>query len=478
MSQRHLDQLSAIDASFLHQEGASAHMHIGGVAVLTGPPPDFQDIRELIRSRLHRVPRYRQKLAVPPASLGRQRWADDPHFNLDYHVRHTGLPAPGDMERLQRLVARIFSQRLDRTKPLWELWVVEGLDGGRWAIISKTHHALVDGLSGVDLVTTLFDLTPEPPAPEPPDPWQPHPEPSAAQLVAGALTGAAGRVLGVPQHVAAAAARPSEALEGLREAGVGVAEVARNLFGPQPANPLNVPIGPHRRFEVVSARLEDFKAVKNTLGGTVNDVVLAVVAGALQRFLHERGVRTAGVRLRACVPVSVRTPGQQGAMGNKLAQVIAPLPVDVGDPVERLAAVRRVMDGIKDSKQALGAEVLAGAQDFAPPTILAQASRLNFSNRLYNLLVTNIPGPQFPIYVLGRELGALYPVAFLAGERALAVAVISYNGALNFGLLGDLDALPDLSVIADGIEDSLAELVALAAPPAGGRRKRSRAAAR
>ncbi len=466
MAQRHMDRLSAVDTAFLEQEGDATHMHIGGIAIFAGPPPGIDAVMEHIRSRLHLVPRYRQKLARPPLQSGRPVWIDDPHFNLAYHVRHTALPAPGDEERLRGLASRLFAQRLDRTKPLWEIWVVEGLDGGRFALISKTHHALVDGISGVDLVTALFDLTPEVRDEPPGEEWVPRPEPSQAQLLASAARGAVDRTLEVAGDTAGAVTSPQRALGAVRSAIEGVGEVAWTGLNAPPPTPFNVPIGPHRRLVTVQASLADYKSIKNALGGTVNDVVLAVVAGGLRRFLGARGAPVDELELRACVPVSVRTEAQRGTLGNRLTQILAPLPVYVEDPVERLEVVRAAMDGLKESKQALGAETIAGMQGFAPPTILAQASRLNFSNRFYNLLVTNIPGPQIPIYLLGRKLESLYPIPFLAGERALAIAIMSYDGALDYGLLGDLDALPDLDLLADGIEASADELLRAARRPA------------
>src|SRR3954471_22863890 len=467
VAQQHLDRLTAVDAAFLHQESPTTHMHIGGVVILEGPPPPFVELREHVRSRLPLVPRYRQKLAAPPFGLGRQLWVDDPAFNLDYHLRHTALPRPGGDDALRRLVGRLFAQRLDRTKPLWELWYVEGLAGGRTALISKTHHALVDGVSGVDLATVLFDLDPEPRALPDTDAWQPRPEPTGAELAAQSLRSAATAPL-------RAVARAPKEIEAAREALEGLGEVVMAGLNPPPDTPLNVRIGPHRRFDVAAARLEEFKEIKNAFGGTVNDVVLAVVAGALQRWFHSRGLRTEGLELRAAVPVSLRTSDERGALGNRLTQLVAPLPVGMRDPVLRLKRVSEAMEGVKDSKQALGAEVIAGAQDFAPPTLLAQASRLNFSTRFYNLLVTNVPGLQVPLYVLGRKVEAVFPVPFLAGERALAVAVMSYDGGMGFGLLGDLDAMPDLVIIAGGIEDSLAELLALARGEAPPKRKAAR----
>src|SRR3954447_13318647 len=463
-SQQHLDRLSAVDAGFLAQEKPNTHMHIGGVAPVAGGGTGLEPFLAHISSRLHLVPRYRQKLAVPPLETGRPLWIDDPNFNLEYHLRHTGLPEPGSEAQLRALAARIHSQQLDRTKPLWELWLVQGFADGRFALISKTHHALVDGIAGMDLATVLFDAEPVPPAlAHEGEPWVPQPEPTAVSMAARGIRGlaqlpfeAAGRVLGM-------ATRPTASLHAAREAVEGVAEVAWAGLNPAPDTPLNVPIGPHRRFATVRCELRDFKLVKDAFGGTVNDVVLATVAGGLRSWLQSRGVRTDGLELRALVPVSIRAPDQRGAGGNRLAVMRGPLPVYIEDPVARLQAVRKAMDGLKESKQAVGAEVLTSVQNLAPPTILAQASRMNFSTRLFNLLVTNVPGPQFPLYALGRELQDLFPVAFLPGNHALAVAIMSYNGGIDYGLLGDYDAMPDLDEFAQMLDDARQELVDRAA---------------
>jgi diacylglycerol O-acyltransferase / wax synthase len=465
MAQAHGDRLSAVDASFLAQERANSHMHVGAVLIFEGPAPAYADFLTHIRSRLHLVPRYRQKLAFPPIETGRPVWIDDPSFNLEYHVRHTALPAPGSEEQLRALAARIHSQRLDRAKPLWETWLVQGLDGDRFALISKTHHALVDGIAGVDLMTVLFDPTPHPQQlPHEGEPWTPAGEPSALQLAARGVRGLARLPFDAAGRAVSAATHPGDALERLRESLEGVGEVAWAALNPAPTTPLNVPIGPHRRLAFVRNDLADFKRVKDALGGTVNDVVLAVVAGGLREWLRDRGVRTEGLELRALVPVSIRTDAQHGSMGNRIVAMRGPLPVYVADPVARLRVVRQAMDGLKESKQAVGAEVISGLEALAPPTILAQASRLQFSTRLFNLLVTNVPGPQFPLYVLGRELLDLFPVAFLPDNQALAVAIMSYNGSLDFGLLGDYDAMPDLEDVAQDLNDSLAELIAAAGP--------------
>jgi diacylglycerol O-acyltransferase / wax synthase len=430
-----------------------------------GPPPAFDDFADHVRGRLHLVPRYRQKLAVPPLETGRPLWVDDPSFNLEYHLRHTALPEPGSEDQLRALAARIHSQRLDRTKPLWELWLVQGFEDGRFALISKTHHALVDGVAGVDLATVLFDLEPVPaggPVSHEGEPWVPQPEPSAAALAARGVRGLVELPFSLAGRALRAATQPATSLHVAREAVEGVAEVAWAGLNPAPDTPLNVPIGPHRRLVMIRSELADFKLVKDAFGGTVNDVVLTVVAGGLRRWLQSRGVRTEGLELRALVPVSIRGADERGNMGNRLAAMRGPLPVYVEDPVARLQVVRAAMDGLKESKQAVGAEVLAGVQNLAPPTVLAQASRINFSTRLFNLLVTNVPGPQFPLYALGRKLEDLFPVAFLPRDHSLAVAIMSYNGGMDFGLLADFDAMPDLDALGAMFEEARDELVAQA----------------
>jgi WS/DGAT/MGAT family acyltransferase len=478
MAQAHGDRLTALDASFLAQEGANSHMHVGAVMIFEGPPPAYRDALDHIRSRLHLVPRYRQKLAVPPIETGRPVWVDDPSFNLEYHVRHTALPSPGSEEQLRALAARIHSQRLDRDKPLWELWLVQGLEGNRFCLIAKSHHALVDGVSGVDLATVLFDFSPVPaPAPYEGEPWVPQPEPTSLQLAARGLIGLARTPFELAGSAMSAATRPQATLESAREAVEGIAEVAWAALNPAPPTPLNVPIGPHRRLAFVRAELDDLRLVKKTFGGTVNDVVLTVVAGGLRSWLQSRGVRVEGLELRGLVPVSIRTKAQQDTLGNQIAAMRGPLPVYVEDPVARLQVVRRAMDGLKESKQAIGAEALASVEAFAPPTILAQASRMNFSTRLFNLLVTNVPGPQVPLYVLGRELQDFFPVAFLPENHALAVAVMSYDGGMDFGLLGDYDAMTDLDDLAERFRAALAELVVAARGQAKVTERRAKATA-
>ena len=474
MAQAHGDRLTAVDASFLAQEHDASHMHIGAVTILEGPAPDYHDVLQHIRSRLHLVPRYRHKLAFPPLETGRPLWVDDPSFNLEYHLRHSALPTPGSEEQLRNLAARVVSQRLDRNKPLWEMYLVEGMEDGRFAIISKTHHALVDGVSGVDLATVIFDLTPEPAvAPHPEGEWSAAGEPSPVALAARGVRSAVRTPIELATRALGTATDPRSTVETVREAAEGLGELVWAGLNPAPETPLNVPIGPHRRLEFVRCELADFKRVKDTFGGTVNDVVLTVVAGGLRRWLRARGVRTEGLELRALVPVSVRGKHEANTLGNRITVMRGPLPVYIEDPVARLRVVKASMDGLKESKQAVGAEVLSGVQQFAPPTVLAQASRLNFSTRLFNLIVTNVPGPQFPLYVLGRKLVDLFPIAFLPENHGLAIAIMSYDGGLDFGLLGDYDALDDLEALGRYLEESLEELVAAASSRARTSRPRT-----
>jgi len=454
-----MDRLSAIDVSFLTNESSSAHMHVGGLCVFEGPPPSYDDLAEHVRSRLHLVPRFRQKLAFPPAPTGRPFWVDDPNFNLEYHVRHSALPSPGSEDQLRRMAARIFSQQLDRTKPLWELWLVQGLTRKRFAFVTKTHHSLVDGVSGVDIATVLFDVKPVPEPAEADHEWVASPEPSGATLLAKDAEGLLSAPLRLARRVEHAVEHPEATLHQVSESLTALGEVGWNFANPAPDTPLNHGIGPHRRFAWVRSDLSKFKRIKDVLGGTVNDVVLAVVSGAMRGWLRSRGVRTEGMELRAQVPVSIRAEGERGQLGNRIAVVRGPVPVYVEDPVQRLKVVRESMQGIKQSKQALGAEVISRFNDFAPPTLLAQAARVNFSTRLFNLVVTNVPGPQIPLYVLGRELQDIFPVGFLPPNQALFIAIMSYNGSINFGLLADYDSMEDVEGIATGVEGAIAELL-------------------
>jgi diacylglycerol O-acyltransferase / wax synthase len=476
------DRLTGLDSAFLHLEDhGTAHMHVASVMVFEGPAPTYEEMVEHILSRLHLVPRYRQRLAFVPLDQGRPVWTDDPHFNPKYHIRHTGLPHPEDEAELKQLAGRIFSQRLDRSKPLWELWLVAHMAGERFAVIAKTHHALVDGVSGVDITTVLFDASPEPAGtPRPPVPWVARPLPGPAKLLADALVERSTAPAEMVRGARAMMRRPRRALERVKDALVGVsATTFAGINAPAPPSPLNVEIGSHRRYTWIDADLAQFKAIKNSLGGTLNDVVLAAVSLTLGRHMRVQGFDTEGLVLKAMVPVSVRADVDRNAhppaLGNRVAAMWAPLPVGVVDPVECLAEVRLEMDDLKQSSQAVGAEVLTNLAGFAPPTILSQAARLQARQRFFNLVVTNVPGPQFPLYLLGRRLKALYPVVPIARRQALGIAVMSYDGHLGFGLLADYDALPELETLARELERSIAALAkAAGVARTGGTPKRPR----
>jgi diacylglycerol O-acyltransferase / wax synthase len=455
------DRLTGLDASFLHLEDAASHMHVAGVMLFEGSPPAYEDLLAAIERRLGLVPRYRQRLAFVPFNQGRPKWVDDPHLNIRYHVRSTALPAPGSEQQLKELAGRVFAQQLDRDKPLWEMWLVDGLEGDRFAVLSKTHHALVDGISGVDIMSVLLDTSPEPAAPaDTGERWLPRPLPSRAQLLGEALVERATVPAEIVRTVRAVLRGPRLVAESLRDAAVGVGAMAWAGLNPAPSSPYNKPIGPHRRFTWVRMNLADIKAIKSELGGTVNDVVLATVAGALGKHLRRRGQSTDGIELKAMVPVSVRADVERGALGNRVAAIMAPLPVWCQDPVARLDIVREELKGLKSGGQAVGAQVLTNLSGFAPPTVMDQASRVMARQRFFNVVVTNVPGPQMPLYLAGKRMIDTFPMVPLAKNQALGIALLSYDGRINFGLVGDWDLMWDLDDFADDVRESLAELAA------------------
>ncbi|HET6550503.1 MAG TPA: wax ester/triacylglycerol synthase family O-acyltransferase [Solirubrobacter sp.] len=453
------DRLTGLDASFLALEKHGAHMHVGSVLVFEGPAPDYDEFAARIERRLHLVPRYRQRLASPPLGVARPIWVDDPHFNVGYHVRHTALPAPAGEDELRRLAGRVFSQQLDRDKPLWEIWLVDSLGDGRFALICKTHHALVDGISGVDILTVLLDLDPDAPDPPDPPPWSPRPLPSGGELFARALVERVSAPFELARDVLS---HPDRAGADAGRAAAGLASMAAAGIAGAPASPLNARIGPHRRYAWVESELATFKAIKDALAGSINDVVLTVVAGALRAHLIRHGREPAGTELKAMVPVSVRADAARGALGNQVAAMYAPLPVGLEDPVERFRFVHGAMAGLKESGQAVGAQAITRLADAAAPTVLDQAARLQARQRFFNLTVTNVPGPQVPLYVMGRRLEAFYPLVPLVLNTALGIAIMSYDGRIFFGLLGDYDELADLDALAADLESAIRELAAAA----------------
>jgi WS/DGAT/MGAT family acyltransferase len=445
----HYERLSALDASFLEIEDASSHMHVA-VALLFDAAPlrgshgglDMERIRGYVESRLHSIPRYRQRLSHIPLER-HPVWVDDERFNLFYHVRHTALPRPGEERQLKRLCGRILSQKLDPTKPLWEIWVVEGLEGDQFALVAKAHHAMVDGISGMDLLAVM--LSPSPCSTyDPAPPWQPRPAPSATELLVGELWRRGTGVLAFARSGAQALASPLASLAAVWERAGGILEALAPGSVPASPTPINPPIGPHRRFDWLRLSLDEVKAVKRGLGGTVNDVVLATVVGAARRFLVARGVRTEGLDFRALVPVSVRGADQRGQPGNRVANFVAHLPIDADDPKLRYARVVDVTSQLKHSRAVQGAELLEELGDWTMTALLSQVMRLAIRRRAYNIVVTNIPGPQLPLFLLDAPLRESYPMVPLFENQAVGVALFSYAGGLFWGLNADWDAVPDL----------------------------------
>jgi len=452
------DRLTPLDASFLHLEDGTTHMHVGAALVFNEPPPEYDEFVDYVEARLHLVPRYRHKLANVPLAQARPRWIDDERFDVRYHVRATALPAPGGEHELQTLAARIFSRPLSRARPLWEMWLVEGLEGERFAVISKTHHAVVDGISGMDVLSALFAADEEGSR----APWRPAPEPRPLELLGEALYERATVPAELLRSGRSLLRGPQRALA--RLAGLGA--MAWAGLAPAPRSPYNVRIGPDRRLAWVRTSLDDVKAIKNELGGTVNDVVLSVVTRALRRHLRRRGEDLD--ELRVFVPVSIRADEQRGALGNEVAGLLVTLPLGCEEPITCLRQIAEQTEQVKSSGQALGAEVLTGMAGFVPPTLLDQAARLTARQRFLNLVVTNVPGPQHPLYMGDRELDHMVPLVPIGPNVALSVGVISYNGGVCFGLTGDFDAVPDLDELAGDLAvavDELADAAGIAAEP-------------
>jgi diacylglycerol O-acyltransferase len=464
------DRLSPQDASFLHIEDHVSHMHIASVAIFEGPPPPFGDVVAMVDAKLDLVPRYRQKVRFVPFELGRPVWVDDPHFNIEYHLRHTALPAPGGESELRKLVGRVMAQQLDRSKPLWEIWVVEGLEDGRWAMLAKTHHALVDGVSGTDLLAVIMDLSPDAVRPEPSE-WAPRPEPTGLQLMVEALE----NVVQSPYEQIRAARAQTRALR--RMAGY-LLEVTGGLFSlaglvrPTPPSSLNGPIGPHRRYAWATTSVDDIKRVRKALGGTFNDVVLASITNGFRELLLSRDEEVDRV-VRTLVPVSVRPRDSSGkAVGdgtyeNRVSAMFAELPVDIDDPALRLHVITEQMKDLKDSSQAVAGEALTSMSGFAPPMLLALGMRLatRAGQRNVNTVTTNVPGPQFPLYAAGRRMIRAFPYVPLGGQMRLGIAIFSYDGEVNFGITGDYDTTPDIDVLAGGIEDGMTQMLKVCEQP-------------
>jgi diacylglycerol O-acyltransferase / wax synthase len=464
-----MEWMSPMDSSFLHIENGTTPMHIGAVSIFAGPPPPFADLRAMVEGKLALVPRYRQKVRFVPLAAGPPIWVDDPHFSLDYHLRHTAIPAPGDEPQLRQMASRVFSQALDRDKPLWELWMVEGMHDGRWALLSKVHHCMVDGVAATDLMSVMFsDET----AGEDPSPaalqrrWSAAPEPSSIDILLRTLVRRASPP-GQLETIKRALQTPRETLRSFAEIARAAAAASPSLR-PVSSSSLTGPIGPHRRWSWAHVRLSDVKAVRAELGGTVNDVVLTMITNGFRELLESRGEPIARDRvIRTMVPVSVRRKGEKGVYNNRVSAVFAGLPVGLDEPAARLEQIRLEMDGVKQSKQAVAGDVLSSLSGFAPPLLLALGSRLvTVSPRLnMHTATTNVPGPQQPVQTLGRRMLESYPFVPVVGSIRIVVAIFSYDGGLYFGVTGDYDGAPDIDVLTAGIERGMDELLALAEPP-------------
>jgi diacylglycerol O-acyltransferase len=465
-----VDRLSPQDASFLHIEDDVSHMHIASVGIFEGPVPAYDDVLAMVASKLPLVPRYRQTVRFVPLELGRPVWVDARGFNLEYHVRHTGLPAPGGEAELRKLVGRVMAQQLDRHKPLWEMWMVDGLEDGRWALLSKTHHAMVDGVSGTDLMSVVFDVTPQR-SPAAHDDWQPAAAPSALELATRATIDLARSPYEQLRAVRARTRAPRQAIRQLGEVARGMTAMG-GLVRRMPPSSLNGPIGPHRRYVWATTSVDDIKKVRKGLGGSFNDVLLSAITCGFRELLLERGESVDRV-VRTLVPVSVRARSASGmAVGdgtyqNKVSAMFAELPVGLADPVECLAAVSAQMADLKESRQAVAGEALTSLSGFAPPLLLALGTRMAMRapQRNINTVTTNVPGPQVPLYAAGRRMLRAYPYVPLAGRVRIGVAMFSYDGHVNFGITGDYDAAPDIDVLAGGIERGVAQLVEAATRP-------------
>ena len=478
------DRLTALDNSFLLFEKPNAMMHVSSTGIYDAAPlrtpdggVDIDLLKRGIESILHRIPRYRQKLQQIPV-FDHPVWVDDDRFNLHYHVRHTSLPRPGDDEQLKRLSARIMAQRLDRTRPLWEMWIIEGLEDDRFAVISKVHHCMIDGVSGVDLMTVLMSTSPDAEIPESP-PYVPRPTPSGTELLREELRRRVRLPLDAVRDIRSFAREARDVRTELLVRARGAAETLGATLRPASPTPLNQSVGPHRRFDWLTLELAEIKEIRKSLGGSLNDVVLTVVTGAVRRFLEHRRVDTSELDFRILAPVSVRSESERGKLGNRVSVWIVPLPVGEADPKLQLAAISAKTEELKSQRQAVGAEVLTQAAEWTPATLLSLGARNATRLLPFNLVVTNVPGPQVPLYLLGGQMREIYPQVPLADNLGLGIALFSYAGKLCWGFNADYDQVPDLDRFVSDVQESFQKLRSAAGLPAAGTRpKRSKSAAR
>jgi|tagenome__1003787_1003787.scaffolds.fasta_scaffold20902539_2 diacylglycerol O-acyltransferase len=463
-----VERMSATDAGFWYAESANTPMHVGSVSVFEGPAPSYGDLVRLLLSKLPLVPRYRQRVRSVPLQLGRPLWVDDEHFQILYHVRHTAVPSPGGREQLRNLAGRVLGQRLDTSKPLWEVWLVEGLEEGRWALILKVHHCMVDGVAGTDLMQLVFDASPDA-EPEEPRDWTPQRGPSTSAVVAGAVLEATlrpTRQLLTAPTVGRAVGAARSAVRTTRGVGSAMPTMARQLTTPV-ARTLNGPIGPHRRWAWTDTQLAEVKRARKALGGTANDVVLAAITRGFRDLLQGRGALTEGLVVRSMVPVSVRTAAERGALTNKIAAVFVDLPVAEPDPRARVASVRAQMDHHKSVLQTVDTRSFLATADLTAPALLAFGVKagIRSGQRYAQAVTTNIPGPRFPLFALGRRMVDLHAYVPVASGIRVAIGIFSYLGRMTFGINADFDAFPDIDVLAEGINAGMDELCALSSQP-------------
>jgi len=459
-----MDRMHTLDAEFLHLEDRVGHLHIGGIAVFEGAAPHEQELADLLRLKLHLIPRYRQRVRTVPLELGRPVWVDDPHFHLGYHLRHTALPTPGDDDALCRLMGRLMSQPLDPERPLWETWLVEGLAEDRWALIFKVHHCMVDGISGVGLLTALLDIDPESAIADP-QPWTPEPEPSGSSMVLDAWAGLGEDLIERVREIPGAIRHPERTARAVVSGLEGFFGFGRNLQS-TPTLSIEGTIGPHRAWAHSSVDLGEVKKIGAALGGTVNDVVLTAITRGYRDLLIAHGEDPAEAIIRTLVPVSVRHGDGEGIPDNRVSALLLELPINLADPLERFAVVRERMAALKASHSAEAGEWLASTLDLAPPIVIGQLSRLavravrRLPQHSVNSITTNVPGPQFPLYCLGRRMLEYQPFVPIFHGMRVATAILSYDGQIAFGITGDYDTAPDVAVLADGAVAGIDELIA------------------
>jgi diacylglycerol O-acyltransferase len=453
-----MERMSTLDAGFFFVEHANVPMHLGALAVFEGPAPSYRQLASLYAAKLPRVPRYRQVVRTAPLQVLRPAWAEDEDFDIGYHLRHALVPRPGGTRQLRRLAQQIYEQPLDRSRPLWEAWFLDGIQAGRWAILNKVHHCVVDGIGGTDLMAEIFDIHPDAGPPVQPVNWEQRPESAPASTLASigeAVTWPLRVLADVPRLVP----RQLPARADLVAFTQGLTRSAQRLAAPSAAC-LNGPIGPHRRWVWATASLARVKAIRTELGGTCNDVLLAAITRGFRDLLIDHGELSDGLVVRSLVPISVRGAGEQGVTTNRLSAVLANLPVAESDPIRRLRLVRDQMNEIKRTHQAAGAELLTDMLRLAPPSLLQAGSRAAFQlpQPLVQTMTTNVPGPQFPLYVLGRQMVRAHPYAPIGGNVRIAIAIFSYLGRFSFGITADSSAAADLDILARGIRRGLAEL--------------------